>query len=141
MKGRISHEGHEDTLRKEKLLYKEEVYQIVGAAIDVHKELGYGFLESVYEEAISLVSEKRNIPFQTQVKIPVYFKGKKLNKEFIADYIGYEKIIVEFKCIPKLTKVEEAQIINYLKATGFKVGLLINFGSKGKLEWRRYILT
>ena len=148
----MSHEEHldtvvppygagEDTLRKEKLLYKDEVYQIVGAAIDVHKELGYGFLESVYEEAISLVSKKRNIPFQTQVKIPVFFKGKKLDKEFIADYIGYGKIIVEFKCIPKLTKVEEAQIINYLKATSFKVGLLINFGSKGKLEWKRYILT
>lgn len=64
-----------------------------------------------------------------------------MNKEFIADYIGYEKIIVEFKCIPKLTKVEEAQIINYLKATKLKVGILINFGSKGKLEWKRYVLT
>jgi GxxExxY protein len=85
-------------------------------------------------------SEDRQIPFESQVNIPVYYKGKKLEKEFIAGYIGYGGIIVEFKCIPKLTKVEEAQIINYLKATRFKVGLLINFGSHGKLEWKRYVL-
>jgi len=75
------------------------------------------------------------------VKIPVYYKNQKLTKEFVADYIGFNKIIVELKCIPKLTKVEEAQIINYLKATKMKVGLLINFGGKGKLEWKRYIKT
>ena len=121
------------------LLYKEEVYDIIGAAIEVHKELGAGFLESVYEEAMVLESELRGIPHETQVRLDVYYKGKKLNKEFVADYIGYGKIIVEFKCIPKLTKTEEAQIINYLKATSLKLGLLINFGSRGKLEWKRYV--
>lgn len=123
------------------LLYKEEVYRIIGAAIEIHKELGPGFLESVYEEAMVLESNKRQIPYETQVRIPIYYKGQKLTKEFIADYIGFGKIIVELKCIPKLTKVEEAQIINYLKATGMEVGLLINFGSHGKLEWKRYIRT
>ena len=126
---------------KKGLLYEDEVYQIIGAAIEVHKELGSGFLESVYEEAMVLESEKRKIPYETQLKIPIYYKAQKLQKEFIPDYIGYGKIIVEFKCIPKLTKVEEAQIINYLKATGKKVGLLINFGSTKKLEWKRYIRT
>ncbi len=121
------------------LLYKVEVYEIIGAAIDVHKELGSGFLESVYEEAMIVESITRQIPYKTQVKIPIYYKGQKLTKEFIADYIGYDKIIVEFKCIPKLTKLEEAQIINYLKATKIRVGLLINFGSYGRLEWRRFI--
>ena len=125
---------------EEKFLFKEEVFRIIGAAIEVHKELGSGFLESVYEEAMKYESEDRQIPFESQVNIPVYYKGKKLEKEFIVDYIGYRGIIVEFKCIPKLTKVEEAQIINYLKATRFKVGLLINFGSHGKLEWKRYVL-
>jgi GxxExxY protein len=125
---------------EEKFLFKEEVFRIIGAAIEVHKELGSGFLESVYEEAMKYESEDRQIPFESQVNIPVYYKGKKLEKEFIADYIGYRGIIVEFKCISKLTKVEEAQIINYLKATRFKVGLLINFGSHGKLEWKRYVL-
>jgi GxxExxY protein len=126
---------------KEDLLYYEEVFNIIGVAIEVHKELGSGFLESVYEEAMVIESNKRQIPQETQVKIPIFYKGQKLNKEFIADYIGYNKIIVEFKCIPKLTNIEEAQIINYLKATGIKLGLLINFGSHGKLEWKRYILT
>jgi GxxExxY protein len=126
---------------KKDLLYEEEVYKIIGAAIEIHRELGSGFLESVYEEAMVLESNERQIPYETQVKIPIYYKDKKLNKEFIADYIGYGKIVVEFKCIPRLTKVEEAQIINYLKATRIKVGLLINFGSKGKLEWKRYILS
>ncbi len=138
----ISHEEHEETQRKDSdLLFKDEVYKIVGAAIEVHKELGNGFLESVYEEAMKIVSNERNIPFETQVRIPVYFKGNKLEKEFIADYIGFDKIIIEFKCIPKLGKIEVAQIINYLKATGIQVGILINFGSKGKLEWRRFIRT
>ncbi len=142
VKGYFSHQERKKALRNNsELLYKNEVYTIVGAAIEVHKELGYGYLESVYEEAMRIVSKERNIPFETQKKIPIYFKGKKLEKEFIADYVGYEKIIVEFKCIPKLTRVDEAQIINCLKASGMKVGVLINFGSKGKLEWSRYVLT
>ena len=123
------------------LFYKKEVYEIIGAAIEVHRELGSGFLESVYEETIVIESKKRKIPHEIQVQILIYYKGKILNKKFIADYVGYDKIIVELKCIPQLTKVEEAQIINYLKATGMKVGLLINFGSHGKLEWKRYVRT
>ncbi len=121
------------------LLYEGEVYKIVGAAIEVHRELGPGFLETVYEEAMVLESTEKQIPHETQVRIAIYYKGRKLKKEFVADYIGYRKILVEFKCIPKLTNVEVAQILNYLKATGMKVGLLINFGSHGKLEWKRYI--
>ncbi len=120
------------------LLYKDEVFNIIGAAMEVHSVLGSGFLESVYEEAMVIESRRRDLPHETQVKLPIYYKGEKLNKEFVADYIGYRKVIVEFKCIPRLTGVEEAQIINYLKATGMEVGLLVNFGSHGKLEWRRY---
>ena len=123
------------------LLYKEEVYQIVGAAIEVHKEMGHGFLEAVYEEAMMLESEERNIPCENQVKVPIYYKQKKLKKEYVADYVGYGKIIVEFKSMPHLTTKEEAQLLNYLKATRMKVGLLINFGRHGKLEWKRFIWT
>jgi len=123
----------------EELLYKEEVYKIIGAAIDVHNELGNGFLESVYEEAMRVESISRGIPYRSQVRLPVYYKGQLLEKDFIADYIGFDKIIVEFKCVPRLTSVEEAQLLNYLKATGIKVGLLVNFGSKGKLEWKRFV--
>jgi GxxExxY protein len=140
--------SHEVTRRKTKkegekmekdILYKEEVYDIVGVAIEVHKELGPGFLESVYEEAMIIESKDRQVPCETQVKVPVCYKGRKLTKEFIADYIGYGKIIVEFKCVRRLTNIEEAQILNYLKATKMKVGLLINFGSHGKLEWKRFV--
>ncbi|MCP4156276.1 MAG: GxxExxY protein [bacterium] len=123
------------------LLYKKEVFDIVGAAIEVHKELGAGFLESVYEEAMVWESGARGISCDTQVTLPVYYKGRKLEKGFIADFIAYNKIIVELKCITRLTKREDAQIINYLKATGLKVGLLINFGSQGKLEWKRFART
>ena len=88
---------------------------------------------------MSIESKERGIPFNTQVRLPVYYKGQLLEKAYITDYIGYEKIIVEIKCISHLSSTEEAQVINYLKATGLWVGLLINFGSKGKLEWKRYI--
>lgn len=128
-------------IEKPDLLCKKEVYEIVGAAIEVHKELGPGFLESVYEKCLDIESYHRSIPHETQVRLPIHYKGRKIDKEFVADYIGYGKIIVELKCIPRLTGIEEAQIINYLKATGLPVGLLINFGSKGKLEWKRFILT
>lgn len=123
------------------LLYKEEVYNIIGAAIEVHKELDPGFLEAVYEEAMVIESGTQGISFKTQVNLDIYYKERRLKKNYIADYIGYQKIIVEFKCIRKLTTKEEAQIINYLKATKLKLGLLINFGSSGKLEWKRYINT
>jgi GxxExxY protein len=125
----------------ERILFKKEVFEIIGAAIEVHKELGSGFLESVYEEAMTIEATKKKIPYQAQVRIPIKYKNQTLKKDFIADFIVFNKIIVEFKCLPKLTKINEAQIINYLKATGIKVGLLINFGSVNKLEWKRYILT
>ena len=126
-------------MNENELLYKDEVYAIIGAAIEVHRELGSGFLEAVYEEAMTIESTQRGIPFQTQVPLPVHYKGQLLQKTYIADYIGYGKVLAEFKGIPKLTQVEDAQMINYLKATGIRVGLLINFGSREKLEWKRFI--
>ncbi|MCB0282657.1 MAG: GxxExxY protein [Calditrichae bacterium] len=123
------------------LIYKEEVFNIIGAAIDVHKHLGSGFLEAVYEEALSIESRERKIPFQTQKELAVFYKGKKLSKCYYADFVAYDKIIVELKCIPRLTSKEEAQIINYLKVTGLKLGILINFGSVNKLEWKRFIFS
>lgn len=122
------------------LLFKDEVYAIIGAAMEVHSQLCPGFLESVYEEAMEIESELKAIPFVTQQQIPVYYKKRELKKKFQADYIGFGKILVEFKCVPVISSKEEAQVLNYLKATLMKVGLLINFASHGKLEWKRYIL-
>ena len=121
------------------LLLKEEVYAIVGAAIEVHRELGCGFLEPVYQEALEIELRERNNPFEAQKVLKIYYKGKPLEKEYVADLSGYGQIIVELKALDRITGKEEAQLLNYLKATGFRLGLLINFGSSGRLEWKRFI--
>lgn len=125
--------------QKEDILHKDEVYAIIGAAIEVHKELGNGFLESVYEEAFKIELAEKDIPYRAQVRLPVHYKGKQLNKEFIVDGLAFDKILVELKCVPRLTNIEESQILNYLKASGMVLGLVINFGANLKLEWRRII--
>ncbi len=121
------------------LIFKDEVYAIIGAAMDVHRELGSGFLESVYQEAMEIELSHRQIPFESQLAVKVVYKGDVLKKEFIADLICFGKIIVELKAQDALSGKEEAQVLNYLKATGIKVGLIINFGSHPKLEWKRLV--
>lgn len=122
------------------LIYKEEVYAIVGAAIEVHKNLGKGFLEPVYQEALEIEAALRKLPFAPQPQVQIEYKGRLLQKGYVPDFIFYNKIVVEIKALKELTSHEEAQILNYLKATNHKVGVLINFGSLGKLEWRRFAL-
>jgi GxxExxY protein len=138
------HEEHEETQNffggRMELIYKEEVYSIVGAAMDVHRELGSGFLESVYQEALEMELAHHKIPFEAQKSIRIIYKGETLKKEFIADLICFEQILVELKAQESLSGKEEAQILNYLKATGIKLGLVINFGSHPKLEWKRLVL-
>ena|SRR4030042_1983450 len=127
-------------MKEKEIFLKEEVYKIIGAAIEVHKELGNGFLEAVYQEALETELTSRNIPFKSQVPLRIKYKGMVLKKEYMADLICFESIIVEIKALSKLGGNEESQIINYLKATGLKVGLLVNFGSVGKLEWKKFVL-
>ncbi|MBC8505131.1 MAG: GxxExxY protein [Anaerolineales bacterium] len=122
-----------------KLIYKDEVYAIIGAAIEVHRELGSGFLEAVYQEAYQMELELCKIPFEPQKRLRVYYKGKPLQANYVADLVCHNQIIIELKALDHLSGKEEAQIINYLKATGQRVGLLINFGSSGKLEWKRFV--
>ena len=121
------------------LLFKEEVYAIIGAAIEVHKELRPGFLEAVYHEAMEIELTSRNIPFESYKKLLIRFKEFQLKKEYEADFVCYDKIIVEIKALDVVAGKEEAQLLHYLKTTGFRIGLLINFGSVGALEWKRYI--
>jgi len=116
----------------------ERTYKIIGAAMEVHRELGSGFLEAVYQEAIEYELSEKDIPYQPQVEIGIRYKGMNLKKKYQPDLICYGDIIVEIKALTKISGVEEAQIINYLKATGFTKGLLINFGSKS-LEYKRFI--
>jgi GxxExxY protein len=123
------------------LLYKDEVYAIVGAAMDVYNDLGPGFLENVYQEAMEIEVEARKIPAKAIQEIHIKYKGKELKKFYIADLICYEKILVEVKAMDRLSLREEGQLINYLKATGMKVGVLINFGHYPSLEWKRLVFT
>ncbi len=120
------------------LIYKDEAYKIIGAAMDVHRELGSGFLEAVYQEALAIEFEKRSIPFDQEKKLEITYKGQLLPKYYEADFICYDKIIVETKALEELTGKHEAQVLNYLKATGFKLGLLINFGAES-LDYRRLV--
>ncbi|MDR3651963.1 MAG: GxxExxY protein [Paludibacter sp.] len=120
------------------ILYKDESYKIIGAAMEVHTTLGYGFVEPVYQEALEIELCEREIPFLPQSPIDIYYKRKKLKKSFIADFFCYDDIIVEIKAVAKLLPEHEAQIINYLKATNVQLGLLINFGEKS-LSYKRYL--
>lgn len=123
------------------LLYKEEVYAIVGAAMEVYNQLGPGFLEAVYQESLAIEFGERNIPFREQVTVQISYKDKPLQQHYVPDFMVYDKIIVEIKAIRQLGPVEEAQLINYLKATKMALGLLINFGNRGKLAWQRRIIS
>ena len=115
-----------------------QTYVLIGAAMEVHRHLGCGFLEAVYQEALAQEFSARDIPFRREVEIPVVYKGKLLGLSYRADFVCYERVIVELKALAKLSGLEEAQILNYLKATGYEVGLLLNFGSKS-LEYKRFI--
>ena len=121
------------------IILKEEVYAIVGAAIEVHRELGPGFLEPVYQEALEIELRARDIPFESQGRLAIHYKGYRLQKEYVADLVCYDQVIVELKALNRLSSREEAQLLNYLKAAGLRVGVLINFGSVGRLEWKRYV--
>ena len=121
------------------LILKEEVYAIVGAAMEVHTALGSGFLEPVYQEAMEIESAARGLSFISQKVLQIHYKEHILKKEYIPDLIYFDQIIVELKALDRLSGKEESQLLNYLKATGMKVGVLINFGSHPKLEWKRLI--
>jgi len=123
------------------LLYRDEAYQIVGAAMEVYNTLKHGFLEAVYQESFAWEMKHRGIPFQEQRAIHLRYKGVQLRQTYVADFLAYDKIIIEIKAIKRLTPVEEAQLLNYLKATRLELGLLINFGNPYKLEWSRKVLS
>jgi GxxExxY protein len=121
------------------LILKDEVSAIIGAAIEVHTWRGSGFLEPVYQEAMEIECKLRNLPFEAQKVLEIHYKDYRLKKECIADLLCYGQVIVELKALNRLAGREEAQLLNYLKATGRKVGVLINFGSHPKLEWKRLV--
>jgi len=117
-----------------------ETFAIIGSAMEVHRELGHGFLEAVYQEAMAIEMTARKIPFQREMPLLVTYKGQKLSCSYRADFVCYENVLVELKAISQLTGADEAQVINEMKATGMQRALLINFGAPS-LEYKRRVFN
>jgi GxxExxY protein len=113
---------------------------ILGAAIEVHRTLGAGFLEAIYRESLAIELAARGVPFQREVELPICYKNRRLACSYRADFVCFDSIIVELKALPAIINIEIAQVLNYLKATGFSRALLLNFG-RTRLEFKRLILT
>lgn len=123
------------------IIYKEESYKIIGACLEVYNEKGFGFHEPVYQECIEFELGFQQIPFLPQQELGLEYKGHPLKQKYIPDVLCYDKIILELKAVSALTHEHRGQVLNYLRATGYKLGLLVNFGNSKKLEWERIVLT
>ena len=118
---------------------KQETYAILGAWFEVYNEKGCGFTEPVYQECLEMELRLQGIPFQSQPPLPLSYKGQRMNKTFAPDFICFDKIILEIKAVSALIDEHRAQVLNYLNATGYEVGLLVNFGKYPKLEYERIV--
>jgi len=123
------------------LIYKEESYKIVGACFAVYTDKGAGFLEPVYQACMQIEFEHLGIPFHAQPELELAYRGRVLDVRYSPDFICYDKVIVELKAVSELADPHQAQVINYLNATGFQLALLVNFGHYPKLEWERLVHT
>jgi GxxExxY protein len=132
----MNHEMHE---HHEKILHSQECFRIQGAIYEVYRELGAGFLESVYQESLEREFISCGIPFVSQKELAITYRGQKLNQGFRADFICFDAVLLEIKAVREFAPEHRAQILNYLKATGLKVGLLVNFGSHPKATIQRFV--
>lgn len=126
--------------RKMEIIYKDEAYAIQGACFEVYKTLGSGFLEAVYQEALAQEFRLQNIPFEEQCELKLQYKNIPLHQTYKPDFICFDKIIVEIKAVSTLAPEHEAQLLNYLKITNMRLGLLVNFGHYPKVEIKRFAL-
>jgi GxxExxY protein len=122
------------------ILFKEESYRIVGACFEVYKEKGCGFLEAVYQECLEIEMELQGIPFTPQAELTLRYKDRTLTHRYQPDFVCYGQFILEIKAVSQLTDEHRAQVYNYLKGTGYRLGLLANFGHHPLLEYERIVL-
>ncbi len=122
------------------LIFKDESFRIMGACFEVYNELGNGFLEAVYQEALTIEFQQNQIPFEPQKILKIRYKNQHLGQSYVADFLCYSEIILELKATKQLAPEHQAQALNYLKATNKKLALLINFGNTSKLEYQRIVL-
>ncbi len=122
------------------LVHERETYQILGACFEVYREKGCGFLEGVYQDCLTIEFESRGVAARALVPIPLSYKTRPLKRHYEADFVCFEKVLVELKAVSKLADEHRAQLQNYLHATGLKVGLLVNFGHYPKVEYERFVL-
>ena len=121
------------------IFFQEQSYAIIGAALQVYKKMGTGFVEAIYQEALEIEFGRRNIPYVREEELNVYYDGVLLRKKFYADFICYDNILVELKALVALDNANYSQVYNYLRACNLKLGLLINFGNKKSLEYKRIL--
>jgi GxxExxY protein len=122
------------------LVLRDEVYEIIGAALEVYWKLGAGLAEPIYQEAMGIELNQRGLPFEAQQELRIWYKEHLLDKKYFPDFVCFNAIIVELKSLARLTPIEEGQLLNYMKITRMRVGLLINFGGRPRLEWKRYVI-
>ena len=120
---------------------QQEGYDFMAAAFEVYNDMGNGYTEDIYQEALELELVDRRIPFKAQVELTIHYKGKPLRKKFRPDLMAFDHLVIELKAVSALTSEHEAQLLNYLKSTGKPVGYLVNFGCREKLEWKRFART
>jgi GxxExxY protein len=133
----MNHEKHE---RHENILFKEESFTLQGAIYDVYREMGSGFLEAVYHECLAIEFRRRNIRFEAQKTLSLAYRGVPLQQVYRADFVCFDAIVVELKVVRDLAPEHKAQVLNYLKATGLHLGLLVNFGHQARAEIVRIVL-
>lgn len=121
------------------LLFKDECYKIMGACFQVYNEMGCGFVEPVYQECLEIELALQAIPFRRKVELELTYKNRKLEQKYVPDFICFEQIIIEIKAVSELNDIFRAQVHNYLKATGYRLGLLINFGQYPKVVFERIV--
>jgi GxxExxY protein len=121
------------------IIFKDECYAILGACFEVYNQMECGFVEPVYQECLGIELAERSIPYQPKAELQLTYKGRKLDQKYIPDFICFDKIIIELKAVSDSANEHRAQVHNYLKATGYRLGLLVNFGQCPKLQYERIV--